>query len=593
MAQMIPAEINPIYKKYSGERIIFESIKEHTPEDWLAIHSLVNAESDTKLSGSEIDFTILIPNEGILIIEVKGGENITYKNGKWDMGKYDPRTEGPFKQVKGNLHEVINHLENKKKGWTKNFILYHQVIFTSIDFETENNEDSLEFKRWEYINLSDLKRYEDPITGRYRIEKLLLNVLNKAKKLNASKKRPKTILSGRPTILECESIKKRLQPNASGEISPKEKSKRKLDYVNSFTDNQYNIVKDQSDRLFIKGAAGSGKTQIALRIAQTALNEDKNILLLCYNQLLGQFLKNIVSTFPKNIKAKIKTYNIDKLLLEIANVTPSNNSEFFKSTLPDLAIKQLSINNEKYLFDELIIDETQDLLTETNINIFDLILKNGLEEGKWKMFGDPENQSVQQYDRSIEIDTFIHDYKAQSYTLMQNYRNSGEIFRHMVDHNKLINENTQLQKVQNLRINDEDTECKFITYKENSDQILQLKTLVKDKLKYYPPEDIIILSPNNNNILSNRINRLNLEEDLNIRLTELNNLNSNNLESIKYSTIRRFKGLESLCIFLIDINKIDHDLLYVGMSRAIDHLYVLVEETIWKEFKFGVKNVEQ
>ena len=147
--------------------------------------------------------------------------------------------------------------------------------------------------------------------------------------------------------------------------------------------------------------------------------------------------------------------------------------------------------------------------------------------------------------------------------------------------------------MQNLRINDEDTECKFITYKENSDQILQLKTLVKDKLKYYPPEDIIILSPNNNNILSNRINRLNLEEDLNIRLTELNNLNSNNLESIKYSTIRRFKGLESLCISLIDINKIDHDLLYVGMSRAIDHLYVLVEETIWKEFKFGVKNVEQ
>jgi len=46
------------------------------------------------------------------------------------------------------------------------------------------------------------------------------------------------------------------------------------------------------------------------------------------------------------------------------------------------------------MYDEIIIDEAQDLLRDKYLDVIDLILKGGLSAGRWRMFGDFEKQAI-------------------------------------------------------------------------------------------------------------------------------------------------------------------------------------------------------
>ncbi len=45
-------------------------------------------------------------------------------------------------------------------------------------------------------------------------------------------------------------------------------------------------------------------------------------------------------------------------------------------------------------FDYLIVDEAQDLITPYYLEVFNSILKGGIKNGKWVMFGDFSNQAI-------------------------------------------------------------------------------------------------------------------------------------------------------------------------------------------------------
>ena len=45
-------------------------------------------------------------------------------------------------------------------------------------------------------------------------------------------------------------------------------------------------------------------------------------------------------------------------------------------------------------FDKLIIDEGQDLIREEYFGLFDSMLKGGLANGKWEIYGDFESQAI-------------------------------------------------------------------------------------------------------------------------------------------------------------------------------------------------------
>jgi len=61
---------------------------------------------------------------------------------------------------------------------------------------------------------------------------------------------------------------------------------------------------------------------------------------------------------------------------------------------------------------------------------------------------------------------------------------------------------------------------------------------------------------------------------------------------LRYSSVRRFKGLEAPIVVLTDVEKLDEKsraLLYVGMTRAIHRLVVLANESVASEIRRAVR----
>src|SRR5690606_20132671 len=79
--------------------------------------------------------------------------------------------------------------------------------------------------------------------------------------------------------------------------------------------------------------------------------------------------------------------------------------------------------------DFLILDEAQDLFKDSYLDIFDLLLKGGLADGRWVLFGDFERQHIYR-ERSMTPQEFRRQRTprgASSFRLDVNCRNTAEI----------------------------------------------------------------------------------------------------------------------------------------------------------------------
>src|SRR6516162_216785 len=104
MAKMIPAQIDAGVS--AGERRVF-SLLENDPDtsSWTVLHSLGLARRTTGPYG-EIDFVVIIPGEGIICLEVKGGR-VSCEAGTWRtmnrLGDVAVLKKSPFLQVRNAM----------------------------------------------------------------------------------------------------------------------------------------------------------------------------------------------------------------------------------------------------------------------------------------------------------------------------------------------------------------------------------------------------------------------------------------------------------------------------------------------------------
>ncbi|MFX9073409.1 nuclease-related domain-containing protein, partial [Acinetobacter baumannii] len=61
---------------------------------------------------TEIDFLIIIPDRGLLCVEVKGHSRIEYVSGMWHLGREPPDRRGPFVQANEALFALLKRLKN-------------------------------------------------------------------------------------------------------------------------------------------------------------------------------------------------------------------------------------------------------------------------------------------------------------------------------------------------------------------------------------------------------------------------------------------------------------------------------------------------
>ena len=100
MIEMIPNLLSPEIKSQAEKNLFHEFRNCDTDDYYIILHSLGLSEHVNNIFG-EVDFVVICP-QGVLCIEVKGGEVSCHK-GVWSFinryGKKTEKTEGPFQQA--------------------------------------------------------------------------------------------------------------------------------------------------------------------------------------------------------------------------------------------------------------------------------------------------------------------------------------------------------------------------------------------------------------------------------------------------------------------------------------------------------------
>lgn len=565
MARMIPS---CIYEGCTspGEREVFRRIKDD-PEtkDWIVLHSLDVANHRKQMAG-EIDFVVIIPNRGVLCIEVKACSSLRREGGLWFYGaKSKPDVRGPFKQASEAMHSLRQGLIAKKPAFSK-VVFWSAVIFPYVEFTATSGE----WHPWQVIDSRDFK--STPLS------KLLLDVIERARSFLCDCPvalwfNPKSL---EPYPEQCKTIADSLRPCFEFFESIKTVSLRRNAELKRYTEEQYVALDamEVNPRVAFAGPAGTGKTVLAIEAARRGMSSGRKVLFICFNRSLGKWLEGQTL----GMRPGVVTKTLHRHMLDVAEIKPENyNSGFWQEELPLLATnKLLEKIDDKYLFDELVIDEAQDILRENYLDFLDINLKGGLSAGRYRLFGDFEKQAL--YDSaSLSLGTFIQSrgLNLPIYSLRVNCRNTPRVasLAHL-----LGGLDPGYSRV--LRPDDRaDPDLVYYSDENEQEQIL-VKILEKYNREGFRGNDIVIISPLGDGACAARV-RKSLWRD---RLRPFEVAGKGHTG---YCTIFSFKGLEAPCIIITDIERIEDEfsmsLFYTGVTRSLQRLTILCHQAVKKE----------
>lgn len=565
MSIMYPSFI-PSGVKSPGEIEIYERLKsDPDTHDWIVLHSLDVADHRSKISG-EVDFVVIIPEKGVICVEVKAASTIRREQGIWYYGR-DPEGDarGPFKQVSETMHSLRSKVSRLAPSLSK-VVFWSCVIFPYINFK----DKSPEWHEWQLIDRAKF-------TGR-SISGNLLAVISNARSHLASKQGSSWF---NPESLEPSPEKSRilaniLRPDFEFFESSESRSLRLTGELKKYTEEQFEALDTMSSnpRVIFQGPAGTGKTLLALESARRSAISGRKTLFLCYNRILGNWLKKEAANLPNLVTATLHGH---MLTVAEINYTEGYDAEFWRSQLPQIAIERIIDNANENSFDQLIIDEAQDILATEYLDFLDLSLTGGLSSGNWFFFGDFEKQAIYEKRDSIVTQLSQRFQHVPKYSLRTNCRNTPRIaeFIHLLGNLK--------PHYTKIRRPDNHIEPKLIIFRDTDDQNVQLKRLL-DQLIFderHTPQEIVILSRWGDQDAA--VN--NLPEMLKKITAPLKF--GQKTDKIPYCSIHSFKGMEAPIVIITDIENIasteSQSLFYVGITRALDKLFILASKNASRE----------
>ena len=526
MANIYP-EISEDFHNSLGEFKIFESLK-RLSDEWNIYYSVNwhKRENNGKIRWGEADFLIFNPKKGILVIEVKSG-GIKFENGRWIQKRLDTLEEfsmqNPFKQADRSKFTIIENLDNSLFFGDK-CLVDKAVWFPSIDKnQLRQIQLPMDYDKNLILTSEDLDNPE-----------VALNSIFKFYRSDAYTKLSKN---------SVEVIKKIIMPSFNL-IPSASNIKGEAEYVfYQLTNEQKKVLDfiDEQNTVAIQGSAGTGKTFIAVEQAKRFAIDGK-VLFLCFNKYLNQHLRN--KCFIENVDY----YTLHSFLGQI-----SNGEDVYELSKCIEILENIDFSEKEYKY--IIIDETQDFNKNIIKLIYDKVIENNL---KLVVFYD-KNQLIFQDDLPDIIKNF--DCKL---TLLKNCRNTvkitssvNSIFEIPININELTIPGTMPK----------------IHYSSNGDKIISsLENTINNYIENgYDCEDITILTleTEETSILNNKTF---------LGRYRLSNKREDN--SIFFTTSKKFKGLESNIIIVVDFNpKLYNDEiykrnLYVSLSRARQKLDV-------------------
>ena len=569
MAKMIPPHWHD--RTPNSEQRVFNLLQnDPATKDWVVLHSLNIKQSGTQPYG-EVDFVVLIPCAGVFCLEVKGGR-VACKDGAWTTtdasGKTYPLKRSPFTQAQDGMHQVRKSLE-ERLARTPEFYKVpfgFAVVFT--DVEAPPTEIATE--PWEVIDHDTL------ITG------ISGHLLRAARQQRARLGIHSSPLEPQPAIFR--QIRDALRPDferivARGTLV--NDSERRLLRL---TEEQYHIldILAGNARCLFEGAAGTGKTLLALEFARRSASSGDRVLLVCFNKLLGDWFAAEISAtatgmpliggrFYKCLRDVIVASAIAAEFLDAER--QSEDSTLFDDVYP--LHGQLALEGSAEKFDVIVMDEAQDLVKPVVLNVLDVWMKGGLREGRWAFFGDFHRQAIYWAGSAVNpyevIAPLCSSYARASLT--QNCRNTRRIGEETALLSGFESPPYRMGQVEGAPVD-------YLDYVDADSQRAALEKVLS-RLAVEPgleQDDVVILSKYR--LEQSAAGSLMDTPGFRIRSVDSPRLKYTRIPTFPFATAQAFKGMESKVIVLCDVDRIDGDehraLLYVAMSRARSLLTVLL-----------------
>lgn len=336
MAIMYPKDLSQ-YTPTDSERIVYQDLKQQLPDSFSVFYSVRwSSVEHGHLVKSEADFIVESPDYGYLCLEVKGGSGIRIDGTDWFLedNQYGDRklNESPYDQAEKSMYYFRNSFSNRYNTSYKG-IYGSGVIFPF-------------YSIGENVQLSDRQKDSTIDSGDMN------NIYDRIKKLfrmwgGASYGRRYYSNNQHSAFLEL--IRERVAIEAAAGALVKYKE-RQLSIINRVQDN-YVYFLSNTEQFFVRGGAGTGKTWIAMKMAQNeAQNGNKKVLFLCQSPHLAEQVREMIGT-------TVAVLDTDSLFSRII--------ESFNSFSPPLyAGLSCNVKTNIEKFNAIFIDEAQDFTDE-------------------------------------------------------------------------------------------------------------------------------------------------------------------------------------------------------------------------------------
>jgi hypothetical protein len=525
------------------------------------LHSLDVARHKRQVSG-EIDFFVLIPGLGAICLEVKACHELRREGGLWYYGPdADPDARGPFKQASDAMHSIRERVTHRAPALHK-VVFWSAVVFPYVDFTVQSEE----WHPWQVIDARALR--SRPISA------LVRGILEEARRLLAQKSTARwfTPESAYPAKAECETLIAIVRPDFEVFDSPRARIHGLDQDVKRYTAEQYVALDAMrvNPRVVFEGPAGTGKTLLAIECARRTHAAGSRVLLLCFNRLLGHWLEAQTQV----LQPGVTTSTLHRHMLAAARFGPvpaAADAAFWERTLPELAIAQLLTDDTGFVYDELVIDEAQDVLRDEYLDVLDLSVRGGLAAGRWRFFGDFEGQSIYGADGR---ETLLARLRARSgqiplFGLRTNCRNTPRIAELV---HVLGGLNPPYHRI--LRP-DDGIEPEVHYYADPNEQCsLLANTLESLAREGFKGRDVTVLSTRAQNPCAATLTARPWRD----RLRPINT-DAPPTAFVNYCSIHAFKGMEARAIVVTDVEEIGDShamsLFYIATTRALHRLVIL------------------
>jgi hypothetical protein len=360
------------------ERFAYTQMRDQLPHDWVVLANVAWARFEQPkdfhshgfLREGQADFVVLVPGQGLLVVEIKG--SIGYRvaeGGSWfrlqrcgsgRATREELMQEAPPEQATRNMFSLVEHT-TRQRGWHTFPGLFGWVVWfpqCEVAKGTEHLNDAATILSAK-DNSSLTKRFRSTLATRGHSTRGEL--FDSARMSEVAQ----TLLSEGFRLEKADTA-----VDIAGDLGK----------VQALTTNQFSALQGifWNERVAVTGPAGSGKTLLGVWRARAAKGEGRRVLITCFNKKLAEYLR---VQYP-DLKNEI--VHVDKLFrthieARVAFPHPPSDANsariFWREQVPDMLLDYIPSSVEQY--DTIIVDEGQDFSHEQQLALQEFLSQKG------------------------------------------------------------------------------------------------------------------------------------------------------------------------------------------------------------------------